>query len=64
MLQILFQLDEGTVKVYEIGDFKLQSGITLTCTKLVVKTFGSPTKPCIVFPTWYSGTHEDNGKEN
>lgn len=51
----------GVVKVFDIGDFKLQSGMTLKSAKMVVKTFGTPENPCIVFPTWYSGTHEDNG---
>ncbi len=54
---------KGVVKVFDIGDFKLQSGMTLKCAKIVAKIFGSPTSPCIVFPTWYSGSHEDNGKK-
>lgn len=53
---------KGVVQVYQIGDFKLQSGMTLKSAKIVTKTFGLPTNPCIIFPTWYSGTHEDNGK--
>lgn len=52
----------GVLKSYDIGDFKLQSGMTLKNAKIVVKTFGTSENPCIVFPTWYSGTHEDNGK--
>lgn len=51
---------EGIVTTYDIGDFKLQSGMTLKSAIIVTKTFGSPENPCIIFPTWYSGTHEDN----
>lgn len=54
------KISEGEVRVYDIGDFKLQSGVTLKCAKIVAKVFGSPENPCVVFPTWYSGTHEDN----
>lgn len=53
----------GVVKVFDVGDLKLQSGMTLKCAKIVAKLFGSPENPCIIFPTWYSGTHEDNGKQ-
>lgn len=55
-------VSQGIVKVFDIGDFKLQSGMTLKSAKIVAKMFGSPHNPCIIFPTWYSGTHEDNGK--
>lgn len=51
----------GSLSIFEIGDFKLQSGMTLKNAKIVTKIFGAPENPCIIFPTWYSGTHEDNG---
>lgn len=54
---------KGEVKVFDIGDFKLQSGMTLKSARIVAKIFGSPQSPCIIFPTWYSGNHEDNGKQ-
>lgn len=54
----------GEVKTFEIGDLKLQSGMTLKSARIVAKIFGSSSHPCIVFPTWYSGTHEDNGKRD
>ncbi|RKO87516.1 Alpha/Beta hydrolase protein, partial [Blyttiomyces helicus] len=47
-------------ETFALGDFALQEGQTLRNAWLAYKTYGSPDKPCIVFPTWYSGTHKDN----
>ncbi len=50
-------------EIYELGDVKLQRGATLRDCKLAYKTFGtlSPNKDnVIVYPTWYSGQHNDN----
>lgn len=55
------KISQGIVKAFDVGDLKLQSGMTLKSAKIVAKMFGSPQNPCIIFPTWYSGTHEDNG---
>jgi homoserine O-acetyltransferase len=50
-------------KVFELGDFTLQSGATLRGAKLAYKTYGTlnvDKSNVIVYPTWYSGQHYDN----
>ncbi len=50
-------------EIFELGDVTLQSGMTLRNAKLAYKTYGtlSPAKDnVIVYPTWYSGQHQDN----
>ncbi|KAF9580396.1 hypothetical protein BGW38_002980 [Lunasporangiospora selenospora] len=44
------------VQYYQLGDFELQSGEILPAAFIAYKTYGSPKNPCIVYPTWYSGT--------
>lgn len=46
-----------------LGDFTLQSGITLRGASLAYKTYGTlnaDKSNVIVYPTWYSGWHTDN----
>ncbi|KAL9628628.1 MAG: hypothetical protein Q9164_007198 [Protoblastenia rupestris] len=45
---------------YGLGDFKLQSGSTLPSAWVAYKTFGAPSFPVILYPTWYSGSISDN----
>lgn len=50
-------------KIFELGDFTLQSGATLRDAKLAYKTYGvlnADKSNVIVYPTWYSGQHYDN----
>ncbi|GAP84069.1 putative homoserine acetyltransferase family protein [Rosellinia necatrix] len=47
-------------KVFNLGDFTLQSGIALRNAHIAYKTFGDPSSPAIVYPTWYSGLISDN----
>ncbi|KAG0336030.1 hypothetical protein BG004_008225 [Podila humilis] len=47
---------ESGIKYFKLGDFALQSGEVLPGAYLAYQTYGSPTNPCIVYPTWYSGT--------
>ncbi|KAJ3261210.1 hypothetical protein HK103_006519 [Boothiomyces macroporosus] len=47
-------------EIYQLGDFKLESGMTIPKAFLAYKTYGDRSKPCVVFPTWYSGSHLDN----
>ncbi|KAF9300391.1 hypothetical protein BGZ74_007935 [Mortierella antarctica] len=44
------------IKYFQLGDFVLQSGEVLPSAYIAYRTYGSPSKPCIVYPTWYSGT--------
>lgn len=47
-------------KVFSLGDFALQSGATLPNAQIAYKTFGDPSNPVIIYPTWYSGLISDN----
>jgi homoserine O-acetyltransferase/O-succinyltransferase len=50
-------------KIFELGNFTLQSGATLRDAKLAYKTYGTLNankSNVIVYPTWYSGQHYDN----
>ena len=50
-------------ETFDLGDFTLQHGVTLTDAKLAYKTFGelnADRSNAIVYPTWYSGFHWDN----
>ncbi|KAF9129160.1 hypothetical protein BGW39_004428 [Mortierella sp. 14UC] len=47
---------DPTIKRFQLGDFELQSGEILPDAYIAYKTYGSPTNPCILYPTWYSGT--------
>ncbi|KAF9921448.1 hypothetical protein FBU30_008491 [Linnemannia zychae] len=44
------------IKYFQLGDFELQSGEILPKAYIAYKTYGNPSNPCIVYPTWYSGT--------
>ena len=49
--------------VFELGDVRLSSGQTLRAAKLAYKTYGTLNEQksnAIVYPTWYSGQHQDN----
>lgn len=50
----------SSVQTYELGDFKLQSGDTIPKAFIAYKTFGEPTNPAILYPSWYSGAIADN----
>ncbi|HEY9640204.1 MAG TPA: alpha/beta fold hydrolase [Coleofasciculaceae cyanobacterium] len=50
-------------EIFELGNFKLQSGATLRDAQLAYKTYGTlnaDKSNVIVYPTWYSGQHYDN----
>ena len=42
-------------ETYDLGDFTLQSGEVIPSAKIAYKTFGDPSLPAIIYPTWYSG---------
>ena len=49
--------------VFELGDVRLSTGQTLRAAKLAYKTYGTLNEDksnAIVYPTWYSGQHQDN----
>lgn len=47
-------------QTYSLGDFKLRSGVTIPDAHIAYKTFGEPSNPAIIYPTWYSGAIADN----
>lgn len=47
-------------ETYSLGDFKLQGGESLPGAWIAYKTFGNPTSPAILYPSWYSGLISDN----
>lgn len=45
---------------YNLGDFELKSGGKIPNAHIAYKTFGDPSLPAIIYPSWYSGcTWED-----
>ncbi|KAF8935866.1 hypothetical protein CPC16_010195 [Podila verticillata] len=46
---------DPTLQYYHLGDFELQSGEILPSAFVAYRTYGSPTNPCVVYPTWFSG---------
>ena len=53
------------MKRFELGDVALDSGATLCDARLVYQTYGTLNAArdnCIVFPTYYTGTHRSNAR--
>lgn len=48
------------IKTFSLGDFPLKSGGTIPSAFIAFKTFGAPSLPVVIYPTWYSGTIADN----
>ncbi|KAI1327803.1 Alpha/Beta hydrolase protein [Xylariaceae sp. FL0255] len=48
------------IKIFNLGDFVLQTGVTLESAYIAYKTFGDPANQAIVYPTWYSGLISQN----
>lgn len=53
-------MSDSEVKTFALGDFVLSSGQVLPQAFIAYKTFGSPSSPAIIYPTWYSGQISDN----
>lgn len=51
---------DSEVKTFALGDFPLVSGAVLPQAFIAYKTFGSPSSPAVIYPTWYSGLIADN----
>ncbi|KAK5090214.1 hypothetical protein LTR05_000384 [Lithohypha guttulata] len=47
-------------ETYDLGDFGLQNGETLPGAFIAYKTFGEPSLPAVLYPSWYSGSIGDN----
>lgn len=57
---IIIIMSGSEVKTYALGDFPLASGAVLPQAFIAYKTFGSPSSPAVIYPTWYSGLISDN----
>ena len=45
---------------FDLGDFPLSSGAVLPSAFIAYKTYGDPSLPAIVYPSWFSGLISDN----
>lgn len=48
-------MSQPEYETYKLGDWELQSGEKIPNAHIAYKTFGDPTSPAIVYPTWFSG---------
>ncbi|TDZ28512.1 Homoserine O-acetyltransferase [Colletotrichum spinosum] len=48
------------IKHFDLGDFKLQNGQVIPQAWIAYRTFGDPSLPAVVYPTWFSGAIADN----
>ncbi|ESZ96935.1 homoserine acetyltransferase family protein [Sclerotinia borealis F-4128] len=48
------------VQIFKLGDWKLQSGKEIPDAHIAYKTFGDPSSPAIIYPSWFSGAIADN----
>lgn len=48
------------IKRFDLGDFRLQSGQQLPNAWIAYKTFGDPSSPAVLYPSWFSGAISDN----
>ena len=51
---------EPPLLTYDLGDFKLQSGIILPSARIAYTIHGDRSLPPILYPTWFSGLTSDN----
>lgn len=56
----IFQHTMADIKKFKLGDFELQNGGTLPQAWIAYKTFGDPSLPAVIYPTWFSGAISDN----
>ncbi|WAO92450.1 Hypothetical protein NCS54_00995900 [Fusarium falciforme] len=47
------------IKTFSLGDFELQNGV-LPNAWIAYKTFGDPSLPAVLYPSWFSGAIYDN----
>ncbi|RDA87247.1 hypothetical protein CP532_1353 [Ophiocordyceps camponoti-leonardi (nom. inval.)] len=47
-------------QTHQLGDLALESGQVLPAAFIAYKTYGDASLPCIIYPTWFSGSISDN----
>lgn len=50
----------GDYETYSLGDWTLKNGSSIPAASIAYETFGSPSSPAIIYPSWYSGSISDN----
>lgn len=43
-------------KTFDLGDWELKSGGKIPKAQIAYKTFGDPSLPVVIYPSWYSGS--------
>jgi homoserine acetyltransferase len=46
---------QESYETYKLGDWDLQCGDKIVDAHIAYKTFGDPSSPAIVYPSWFSG---------
>ncbi|MCJ1285255.1 hypothetical protein MMC26_004595 [Xylographa opegraphella] len=52
--------DASEFDTFQLGDWELQCGESISNAHIAYKTFGDQESPAIVYPTWFSGSISDN----
>jgi len=47
---------DSDFKTFDLGDFELKSGGKIPNAQIAYQTFGDPSLPAIIYPSWYSGS--------
>jgi homoserine acetyltransferase len=47
---------DSDFNIFDLGDFELKSGGKISNAQIAYKTFGDPSSPAIIYPSWYSGS--------
>lgn len=54
------EMNRRNYDIYNLGEFALKLGGDIPIAFIAYKTFGHPSNPAIIYPTWFSGSLEDN----
>lgn len=52
--------NDDAFSTFDLGDFRLSSGVVLPGAYIAYKTYGDAANPAIIYPTWFSGLISDN----
>lgn len=53
-------MSEDDYETFKLGDWELESGEKIPDAHIAYKTFGAPSSPAIIYPSWFSGMISDN----
>lgn len=49
-------MSEDDYETFKLGDWELESGEKIPDAHIAYKTFGAPSSPAIIYPSWFSGS--------